>query len=142
VQAWRRRGGADGVGLLALALLAGACGLRQPADAGMQIRFEDHAEPGVFERTGTAQRDKPDGAPGMWAAVPGLPRPERAEIVKLDTGDKAVVALFRTGGGTIRLSNEAADAVGVTAGPTKVRVTAVRSLPEIAYGRVTTSGRF
>lgn len=133
MEAWRRRGRAGEVGLLALALLAGACGPHEAADEGIRIRFEDRAEPAAFERTGTAVRDEPGGAPGLWAAVPGLPRPERAEIVNLDTGDTTVVALFRTGGGTVRVSNEAADALGIAATPVPVRVTALRSVPEVEY---------
>lgn len=128
----RRRGAAVGIGLLALALCAAACG-GPPADEGLRIRFEDRATPGAFERTGSAVRDDADGAPGLWAAVPGLPRPERAEIVNLDTDDRATVALFRASGTTIRVSNEAADALGIADGEAPVRVTALRSVPEIEY---------
>ena len=128
----RGRGGRGRAGALALLLLA-ACAPADQADEGMTIRFEDRAAPGAFERTGSAVRDGPDGAPGRWAAVPGLPRPERAEIVNLDTGDKAVVALFRTGGAAIRVSNDAADALGLGGKPAAVRVTALRSVPEIGY---------
>jgi hypothetical protein len=115
-----------------VSVIAG-CDERRAGDEGLQIRFEDQAEPGVFERTGTAARDEPGGAPGLWAAVPGLPRPERAEIVNLDTGDRATVALFRSPGGAIRVSNEAADAIGISTDPAQVRVTALRSVPAIEY---------
>lgn len=118
--------------LLAVPVLSG-CGSREEEETGMRLRFEDQAEPGVFQREGRAVRDDPDGADGLWAAVPGLPRPERAEIVNLDTGDKATVALFRGPGDGIRLSNAAADALGIAAAPVPVRVTALRSVPEIEY---------
>lgn len=127
----RRRGSATGIGVLALALALAACGERPAEDEGIRIRFEDRPAPAAFERTGGAVRDGPDGAPGLWAAVPGLPRPERAEIVNLDTGDRATVALFRTSGTTIRVSNEAADALGIAGAAAPVRVTALRSVPEI-----------
>lgn len=135
MRAWRGRGGAGGRGLVAVALafLAGACALPRQEDEGLRIRFEDEAAPGAFERSGTAVRDRPDGADGLWAAVPGLPRPERAEVVNLDTGKTATVALFRTGGDVIRLSNAAADALGIAAQPAPVRVTALRSVPAIDY---------
>lgn len=127
----RRRGSATGIGLLALGLCLTACGERPAPDEGIRIRFEDRPEPAVFERTGSAVRDGPDGAAGLWAAVPGLPRPERAEIVNLDSGDSATVALFRASGTTIRVSNEAADVLGIADEAAPVRVTALRSVPEI-----------
>lgn len=103
----------------------------------MRIQFEDKAEPGVFETSGSAVRDKEGGAGGMWAAVPNLPRPERAEIAIAGSGrhhgKTAVVALFRTGGSVIRVSNEAADALGIGGEPVDVRITALRSVPEIDY---------
>ena len=134
----RGRGAAGSIGRLAIVLLAtgpivAACGGRPPGDEGLRIRFEDLAEPGVFERTGSAVRDDPEGAGGLWAAVPGLPRPERAEIVNLDTGDETTVALFRGTTEVIRISNEAADALGIASAPAPVRITALRSVPEIEY---------
>jgi hypothetical protein len=131
----RRRGAAGGIGLLALALCAAGCGARTAGDEGLSIRFEDHAEPAAFERTGSAVRDAPDGAPGLWAAVPGLPRPERAEIVNLDSRNRTTVALFRASGTTIRVSNEAADLLGIADGAVPVRVTALRSVPAIEQWR-------
>ena len=74
-------------------------------------------------------RDAPDGAEGLWAAVAGLPRPERARIVNVDTGAEVVVALFaarRGSGAEIRLSNQAADALGIGDRPTPVHITALR----------------
>jgi hypothetical protein len=127
---WRRCVGCRG-GSLALVLFLAACGGSAETDDGMRIRFEDRAEPGAFERSGPAIRDRPDGAEGLWAAVPALPRPERAELVNLDSGDSVVVALFRTGGDAIRVSNAAADAVGLGTEGAVVRVTALRSVPEI-----------
>ena len=83
-------------------------------------------------------RDGPDGAAGLWAAVRGLPRPERAEVVNTRNRRKVVVALFAAPGGgpDIRLSNAAADALGITEA-TPVRITALRSEAQID----TTKGR-
>ena len=69
----------------------------------------------------------------------GRPRPERAELVNLETGDSVVVALFAgRRGAPVRLSNAAAEAIGVGAAPVRVRVTALRSRPTLD----TTLGRF
>ena len=43
-------------------------------------------------------RDDPDGAAGLWVAVRGLPRPERAEVVNTRNRRKVVVALFAAPG--------------------------------------------
>ena len=127
--------------LLLLALLA-ACGRDRappPGEGELRLRFEDRAEPAAFAREGLAERDAADGAAGLWAAVRGLPRPERAEVVNPKNRRKVVVALFTAprGGPEIRLSNAAADALGIT-DPTAVRITALRSEPQID----TTKGRF
>jgi hypothetical protein len=123
-------------GALALTALLAACGALGPGDGDMRLRFEDRAEPAAFDREGPAVRDAPDGAEGLWAAVPGLPRPERARIVNVETGDAVVVALFAAGrgpDGDIRLSNQAADALGIADRPTPVHITALRRQPEINY---------
>ena len=100
---------------LTLAVLLTACG-RPDGGApggGLQISFEDRAEPAAFTREGPAVRDRPDGAEGLWAAVRGLPRPQRAR------SDQPCKRRHRGGGALrrrrqpgIRLSNAAADALG------------------------------
>jgi hypothetical protein len=138
VKHWPGRGFA----CVALAAL-GACALLPdgpPEDQGLRLKVEDRAEPGVYSREGPAVRDAPDGSPGLWAAVVDLPRPERALVVNPATRSEVVVALFaaRQGSPAIRLSNEAADALGIGAGPARVRITALRRELEID----TTGGRF
>jgi hypothetical protein len=131
------------VGCMALAALA-ACGRLggTPAeDRGLRLSYEDRAEPEVFSHEGPAVRDRPDGAPGLWAAVVGLPRPERALVVNPANRAEVAVALFaaRPGAGPgIRLSNEAADALGIGEAPATVRITALRRELQID----TTRGRF
>jgi hypothetical protein len=130
----RRRGA-----LLLLALLA-ACGSAEaPGEGEIRFRFEDRAEPAAFSRAGPAVRDRPEGAAGLWAAVRGLPRPERALVENRRNGESVVVALFAAprSGPEIRLSNAAADALGIT-GAGEVRITALRSAPRLD----TTWGRF
>jgi hypothetical protein len=134
------RGRGRSIGLALAAVLA-ACG--RPDDApqgGIRLSFEDRAEPAAFTREGPAVRDRPDGAEGLWAAVRGLPRPERAEVTNPANGATVVVALFAAGGGSpeIRFSNAAADALGIGAAPVTVRITALRSEPVLD----TTPGRF
>jgi hypothetical protein len=137
VARWRNRLG----GLAAAALVAGCAGpeARAPdADRPFRLRFEEAAAPGAFSLEASAVRDRDGGAAGLWAVVPGLPRPERALIVNLETGAETVVALFAGGAGPVRVSNEAADALGIGAGPAPVGVTALRSRPSID----TTRGRY
>ncbi len=130
-----------------LALLAelAACGrfggAAHPPEGGMRIRFEDKAEPSVFALEASAVRDRKDGAAGLWAAVKGLPRPERGLVVNTATGNKVVVALFSAppdAASPVRLSNDAADVVGIGDRPTEVRITALRREPRLD----TTRGRF
>ncbi len=139
------RGSGCRIGALALLALLAACGRggRAPAADGqapLRLSFEDRAEPEVFSRQGPGVRDGPKGSPGLWAAVRGLPRPERALVVNTATGAKIEVALFAApaGGPGIRLSNEAADALGIATRPMPVQITALRRVPEID----TTKGRF
>jgi hypothetical protein len=129
------------IGLTLVALLA-ACG--HPGGEGrrdgLRLSFEDREEPAVFAREGPAVRDGPDGAAGLWAAVRGLPRPERAQVRNPATGATVVVALFAAGPSApeIRLSNAAAEALGIGETPVPVSITALRSEPIVD----TTSGRF
>lgn len=127
--------------LVAVATLA-ACGGADDAppdpDRPLQLRFEDAPAPGAFSLEAPAVRDREGGAGGLWAVVPGLSRPERAQIVNLATGDEAVVSLFAGRGTPVRVSNEAADTLGIGSDPVTVRVTALRSRPALD----TTRGRF
>lgn len=132
--------------LLVLLALAG-CGRQVdgPPDPEkpLQLRIEDVAAPSVFQREGVAVLDKPKGAAGLWATVRGLPRPERAEVVNLATGATVDVALFTTRSGPdIRLSHEAAAALGISDDTTRVRVTVLRSKPVIDNNKRTTKSRF
>jgi hypothetical protein len=109
-----------------------------PAEGAMRLSFEDRPEPAAFAREGPAVRDGPEGSAGLWAAVRGLPRPERAVVENPANGTEVVVALFAASAGPgIRLSNEAADALNITGGAT-VRITALRRELQID----TTTGRF
>jgi hypothetical protein len=134
----RRRGPPIGLALVVLVAACGRLGGAAPGD-GLRISFEERPEPGAFTREGPAVRDGPDGAPGLWAAVRGLPRPERAEVEDPATGATVTLALFAAprGAPDIRLSAEAADALGLD-GPAPVRITALRSEPVLD----TTPGRF
>jgi hypothetical protein len=136
-----RRSRSVGAALVVVATLAGCArqgGGAPDAERPFRLSFEDRPAPVAFSLEAPAVRDRPGGAGGLWAVVPGLPRPERARVVNLATGAEAVVALFAGGPAGIRLSNRAADALGIAAEPVPVRVTALRSRPSIA----TTGGRF
>ncbi len=142
---WNRAGTRAGrVGVLAVVAALAACGPRAGEPPGtpgqLRISFEDRPQPGVFLLEAPAVRDKPKGAAGLWAAVAGLKRPERAEAVNLASGAAVEVALYAAGrsGPPLRLSNEAADALGIGAVPVKVRVTALRQRPVVD----TTNGGF
>jgi hypothetical protein len=133
----RRRGSR----VLALLAVLAACGRPDGAGEGaLRLSFEDRAEPAAFAREGPAVRDGPQGSAGLWAAVRGLPRPERALVENPANGAEVVVALFAAGGAgpDIRLSNEAAEALGIADGAAVVRITALRRAPQID----TTKGRF
>ncbi len=124
--------------IAALALLAGACGGPKASRAPVPgepiaLTFQDAEVPGVLDREALARRDRAKGAQGLWAAVPGLRRPERGLVVNLDTGASVTVALFSGNGPAteIRLSNAAAELIGIGADPERVRVTAVRREPVI-----------
>lgn len=126
------------VGLTGLLLLS-ACGRLAlgdgpaPEEGDISLRFEEKPAPDVFLIESEARRDKPGGAAGLWAAVQGLRRPERAEAVNLATGRSVDLALYSAGkgGAAIRLSDEAAEALGIADQPVKVRITALRQQPVI-----------
>ena len=124
--------------LLVLVAALAACGRlpgggEAPAGDTLALSFEDAPSPGVFLLEAPAERDAPDGAAGLWAAVRGLARPERAEAVNFATGARVELALYRAGGSgpAIRLSNAAADALGVEEAAVNVRITALRRRPVI-----------
>jgi hypothetical protein len=122
---------------LVLCAAAAACGVPEQsgapsspvAEAGLVIVFEDVVAPGILELEREATvADAEDGA-GFWAAVPGLPRPERGVLQARSTGRSTMAALFRAPpGAPITLSAEAARALGIAPGETAgVLVRAVRS---------------
>lgn len=126
------------VGLLVLGLGLAACagsGLRlasgEPAASsreGIRIAFEDVAAPDVLRIEGEAAVAGEEAGAGIWAAVPDLPRPERALVRSSQTGRTVLAALF---GGEDRrplLSHDAARALGIGANRTApVTIVAVRS---------------
>ena len=120
-----------GAVLVLMAMLLGCSGPHDTppdSDQPLRVRLEEAPAPEVLSIEVTAIRDRPKGAAGLWAVVGGLAHPERASVINLDTRDEVVVALFRgRPGQPIRLSNEAADALGMDAGPADVRVTALRN---------------
>lgn len=132
------RGRAWAAGLV-LAVVLASCGPlaegrgADPAAGDLALRFEDVPSPGVFLIEAPAVRDGARGAPGLWAAVQGLKRPERAEAVNLATGATVDIALYRAGRGApaIRVSNEAADALGIGETPVNIRITALRRKPVV-----------
>lgn len=134
------RGGRRTARAVVLVLAAGlcACGRGEPgasgqSAAGLELSFEEVPAPGAFLIEAPAIRDKPDGAAGLWAAVRGLHRPEQAEAVVIATGKRINVALYRArdSGPAIRLSNEAADALGLGDKAENVRITALRQRPVV-----------
>lgn len=100
-------------------------------DGGLSLSFEDVPAPDAYRREGRARAEPPGGAEGLWAVVPDLSRPERAEVENLASGERVVVALY-AGGGGMRLSAAAAAALGVGEEGARVRVTALRRQPRIA----------
>ncbi len=135
----RRRPLGPGVLALGLALLAGCAQTAPQAGGGLRLAFEDRPAPGAFSFEGTAVPGRRDGAAGLWATVPGLKRPERAEVENLANGRSVVVALFSGGRtGTVGLSWQAADSLGIGDRQVRVRVTALRQAPRLD----TTTGGF
>lgn len=126
--------------IAALAGVLASCGseARDPAAERLELSFEDVLAPEAYLREGSAVAEPPDGAPGYWAVAPGLPRPERARVERLDTGAQVQVALYggRQGpGGAIRLSPAAAEALALDGSRAQVRVTALRREPRISPAR-------
>jgi hypothetical protein len=121
--------------VLALLVLA-ACGAGEPAaraQPAFTLTFEASAAPEVFDREGPARRSVGD-TEGSWAVVQGLRRPESAVVRNLATGAEVTVALFAgrpAGGAAAELSAAAADALGISETPVRVRVTAVRDEPRV-----------
>ena len=124
----------------AVGLLAAVAGCTHPGEvppavppAGLVLRFEDRLSPDAFRFQGPAMRAAASDVAGSWAAVPGLPRPERAEVVSLATGARTTVALFSGDGGVARLSDAAADALGLAPeARIAVRITALREEPRLS----------
>jgi len=121
---------------LGLAVLLAGCAGREAAPetpAGFEIVFTEVEAPDAYAHEGTALSD-PDGAPGLWAVVPGLPRPERGAVRNVGTGARVVVALYAAprGSATIRLSGPAAEALGISDDMrVPVAVVALRREPRI-----------
>jgi hypothetical protein len=100
-------------------------------EALLTIRFEDVEAPEILEIAATARPASAEAGAGLWAAVPGLARPERGRVTRADGAAEVVVALYRAAaGGGLSLSAEAAEALGI-AGPTAVRIVALRPLPRL-----------
>lgn len=105
-----------------------------PSPPGLVIAREDVVAPDVFEFEGPAAVARATDGAGLWAAVPGLDRPERGMLQNRATGASTLAALFRAPpGGTAVISAEAADALGLDpAGTTPVLVRAIRSQLRVA----------
>ncbi len=124
---------------VALTLLAGCAGTRvAPTATGggtedFTLGFADTPAPQIYQRDLAGHRDRPGGTQGLWANVPGLTRAERAEIANLDTGATVKVALFpgRVPAGAARISNAAAEILGIGSAPEPVRVTVLRREPRL-----------
>ena len=124
-----------GIGMIAAAFALAACASDPGRDdasetAGLRIEIEEVLAPQVFRTDGAARVAGANEPPGLWAAVPGLPRPERGEVLNPASGATVTVSLFRASGRGIRVSRAAAEAIGLVAdGP--VRVTAIRTEPRV-----------
>jgi hypothetical protein len=134
-----RRGPALAIGAAGLAAALSACAPAGPAAApepaatvaGMAFRFEDVLAPAAYARSGPAVSAPAKSAAGLWAEAPGLTRAERGRVVNPATGKSVDVALYRGRGATIRLSPEAAEAIGVGTRPVPVQITALRREPRV-----------
>lgn len=103
------------------------------APGGMRLSYAEVLSPQVFSRESGAFADT-GGEAGFWAAVPGLPRPERGRVENVATGASIDLALYRGrggAGGAIRLSGAAAEAIDLGEDG-RVRVTALRREPQLA----------
>lgn len=102
----------------AVLIVLAACAGRPSGEIGaattgpaIEIAFADVLVPGVLEIETEAAIAAADETGGLWAAVPGLPRPERGRLLSPETGHSVVVPLFRGNGP--RISNAAAAALGL-----------------------------
>jgi hypothetical protein len=121
----------------ALTVLVVACtpSDRAPQDRNeaLELRFEETARPDIFRFEGPAERAGASDTRGLWVAVPGLPRPERGEVLNPVTGASVTVALFSREGSDLLLSAEVADALGIaTDAQALVSVTALRQEPRLS----------
>lgn len=132
-----RAGGGLRAAAAMLALLA-ACAHESDAprrgqggEDAFALSFGDRLAPEVFERELAAHRDRPKGTQGVWITVAGPRRADRALVVNLATGARAEVALFPgpVPAGEARVSNAAAELLGIGAAPVRVRVTVLRREP-------------
>lgn len=101
---------------------------------GLGLAFEDQLRPDIVSLSGNGLRDPDTTAPaGLWGVVSGLNRGERALVANAANGQSVTVSLFRGTTGSpeaiIRLSPDAADALGILDDPVPVQVTAVRREP-------------
>ena len=137
---WSRRTGIPTA--LAVLALAG-CALRDAGEAAdpdtLRLRFEETVHPEIFLREALGRRASSEETEGLWAVVPDLPRPERAEVRNLRSGARVRVALFAAEKGAdadeVRLSPAAADVLGIAGEPVPVRITALRRDPRILQPR-------
>lgn len=99
--------------------------------AGVEIAFVDVLAPSILAIETEVAIAGPDEAGGLWAAVPGLSRPERGRLRNPQSGRSVVVALFR--GGKPRISRAAAEALGLEErASARVEIVAVRSEVRLA----------
>lgn len=111
-----------------------------PAEGGLKIEERDVEKPEIFTLRQMALWDGKPSFGGVWAALPDEVQPERVSITNMETGQSVMGSLFKreeqTPGPPIRVSSDAANALGIPPGqPTSVTVTVVRretvaSLPE------------
>jgi hypothetical protein len=134
----RRAWSVAGCALLLAALSLSACGM-QTGEAGgedadealLTIAFEDVEARQILDLEVVARPVAAEQGAGLWAAVPGLARPERGRVSRPEGGSAVVVALYRAPPGAgVSLSAEAAGALGLT-GPGRVRVVALRPVPRL-----------
>jgi hypothetical protein len=124
-----------------VAAMAGGCADGREAVAGgdgLDIALDVVEAPSVYARTAIARADGAEGVPGLWAAVPSLPRPETGRVRRTGRdaagGEPVTVALFAAPGG-VRLSSEAAARLGLGPGETaEVEIVALRREPRIVEG--------
>lgn len=124
-----------GTGMIAAALALVGCvpgPMQEEGTQGSRLRveIEEVLAPQVFRIEGEARVAGAGGPAGLWAAAPGLPRPERGEVLNPATGATVTVSLFRASGRGIRVSRAAAEAIGLE-GDGPVRLTAIRTEPRV-----------